>query len=99
MIKLSMECLLQISLENHIYSFNGEIKLQSSGGAIGDSLTGAIASVYVIRWCREFKQKLQNVNIIPDLLQVYVDDETIISKPTPPGGGAGVMVEESHLLG
>ena len=55
MIQLAIECLLRTSLENHVYSFNGEIKLQSSGGAIGDSLTGAIAAVYVIHWSKEFK--------------------------------------------
>ena len=34
MTKLGLESLMRVSLENHIYSFNGEIKLQSSGGAI-----------------------------------------------------------------
>ena len=58
--------------------------LQSSGGAIGDSLTGAIAAVYVIHWSKEFKQKLLDVNIIPDILKIYVDDENIVTKPTPP---------------
>ena len=100
MIKLAMECLLRTSLDNHIYSFNGQIKLQSSGGAIGDSLTGSIASVYVIHWCREFKQKLQNVNIIPEILKVYVDDETIVSKPTPPGAkyvNNELIIDEEQL--
>ena len=43
MTKLALEYLMRVTLENHMYSFNGFIRLQSSGGAIGDSLTGAIA--------------------------------------------------------
>ena len=53
--------------------------------AIGDSLTGAIASVFVLWWCREFKNKLAELNIFPDLLKVYVDDQTIVTKALPLG--------------
>ena len=70
MIKLGLEHLMLVSLKNHIYSFDGKIKLQLSGGAIGDPLTGAIASVYVINWCRQFKSKLSDLGITPKLLQV-----------------------------
>ena len=85
MTKLALEYLMRVSLENHIYSFNGYIRLQSSGGAIGDSLTGAIASVFVIHWAREFKSKLSQMNIFPKMLQIYVDDQNIITLALPLG--------------
>ena len=65
MTKLALEHLMKSSLENHIYSFNGKIMLQSSGGGMGDPLTGAIASVFVINWSRQFKQKLSDLGIPP----------------------------------
>ena len=101
MIQLAIECLLRTSLENHVYNFNGEIRLQSSGGAIGDSLTGAIAAVYMINWCREFKQKLSDININPEILKVYIDDETIFTKSTPPGAkyiNNQLIIDEDQLI-
>ena len=86
MTKLALQHLMKFSLENHTYSFNGKIMLQSSGGAMGDPLTGAIASVFVINWSRQFKQKLSDLGIPPPLLfKVYIDDENIVTKPLPPG--------------
>ena len=85
MIKLAIESLTKISLENHIYSFNGEIRLQSSGGAIGDSLTGAIGSVFVLYWSRKLKEKLLALGITPELFQIYIDDQQFATKALPPG--------------
>ena len=48
MTKLALEILMKTSLKSHLYSFNGEIRLQMRGGAIGDILTGAIMAVYVL---------------------------------------------------
>ena len=85
MIKLALESLMKISLENHICSFDGKIRVQLHGGAIGDSLTGAIGSVYVLYWSRKLKQKLLSMGITPELLQIYVDDQQIVTKALPPG--------------
>ena len=84
MIKLALESLMKISLENHICSFDGKIRVQLHGGAIGDSLTGAIGSVYVLYWSRKLKQKLLSMGITPELLQIYVDDQQIVTKALPP---------------
>ena len=73
---------MKVSL-HFVYSFNGKIRLQLAGGAMGDPLTGAIASVFVIHWARLFKQKLSNINIIPKMLQILVDDQNIFTKATP----------------
>ena len=98
MTQLALEYLMRTSLENHIYSFNGKIKLQSSGGAIGDPLTGAIAAVYVINWARKMKQNLATLNVTPGLFQIFVDDQTIVTKAFPPGtrliDGRLVIVED-----
>ena len=72
-----------------------------SGGAIGDPLTGAIASVYVINWCRQFKSKLSDLGIIPKLLQVFVDDQNIVTKALPPGSkliNNELIIDEEQLI-
>ena len=39
LLSMALEKLMRVSLENHMYEFNGEIRLQSRGGAMGDSET------------------------------------------------------------
>ena len=56
-----------------------------AGGAIGDILTGAIMSVYVLHWARILKQKLETLGITPLLLKIYIDDQNFIIKSLPPG--------------
>ena len=34
-------------MSNHIYVFNGEIRMQSKGGPIGLALTGDVAQVFM----------------------------------------------------
>ena len=55
MTKLALEFLMKTS---HMYSFNGEIRLQMRGGAISDILTLAIMAMYVLYRARILKQKL-----------------------------------------
>ena len=50
MTKLALEILMKTALKSHMYSFNGEIRLQMAGGAIGDILTGSIMATYALYW-------------------------------------------------
>ena len=76
-------------MQNHIYTFNSEIRIQSKGGAIGNILT-----LYMVHWVRIFRQKLSEAAAnIPSfslyLSQVYVDDKNISCEALPLG---------SHLI-
>ena len=73
-----------------MYTFNGKIRRQASGGAIGNSLTGALSALYMLFWVRKFRQKLITTSAgVPDfvlyLMKLYVDDCNYCCEALPPG--------------
>ena len=50
MMGVALEEAVKTAMRNHVYTFNGEVRRQSEGGAIGNKLTGAMAKVYMSRW-------------------------------------------------
>ena len=62
MFKLAFEILINEAMKEHMYSFNGEIRKQTAGGAIGNILTGSLAVCFMVRWCKIFflKESLLN---------------------------------------
>ena len=100
MTKLALEILMKTSLKSHMYTFNGEIRLQMTGGAIGDILTGAIMSVYVLHWARILKQRLATLGIAPHLFKIYIDDQNFIIKGLSPGSrivGDRIVIDEDEV--
>ena len=66
------------------------LRKQSEGGAIGSTLTGAVAVLYTIRWSKEFKARLSEATTeIPNfklfMLKFYIDDGNILSSAFPLG--------------
>ena len=45
-------------MKNHVCQFNNKLYKQKSGGAIGVSLAGDVAQVFMIWWNRELKKRL-----------------------------------------
>ena len=75
---------------NHLYTFNGEIRRQTRGGAIGNVLTGSLATLYMLYWARTFKHRLSEATKnIPSfslyMNQIYVDDKNISCEALPLG--------------
>ena len=75
---------------SHIYSFNGKIYKQKSGGAIGNILTGALATCYMIVLARKFKEAIERATVnlpahILLLLLIYVDDGNMAARALPLG--------------
>ena len=90
MFALALEVLINEAMSNHCYTFNGQIKLQSKGGAIGNVLTGALGALTMVRFTRELKEKLayamqDNPDFVLHLLRIYVDDKNVITTVLPPG--------------
>ena len=83
MTKLALEFLMKTSLKSHMYSFNGEIRLQMRGGAISDILTLAIMAMYVLYRARILKQKLAVLGIALLLFMIYMDDQILFMKSLP----------------
>ena len=78
-------------MTEHLYSFNGELRKRKKGGAIGNVLTGALATIFMIFWCKLFLEKVIEATTkdIPELvihlLKVYVDDENVACEALPQG--------------
>ena len=77
MFATALEVLINQAMENHCYTFNGEIKQQSKGGAIGNILTGSLGALTMVRFTRELKNKLvyamqDNPDFVLHLLKIYV---------------------------
>ena len=90
MFALALELMINTAMEGHMYSFNGKIRRQASGGAIGNSLTGALSALYMLFWVRKFKKKLITASAgVPDfvlyLMKLYVDDCNYCCEALPPG--------------
>ena len=58
MLALALEVAIKVAMGNHLYAFNGSVRLQMEGGPIGNSLSGALAKVYMLWWCRTFLRLL-----------------------------------------
>ena len=80
-----LEIMIIAVMKHHIYTFNGETRLQSDGGPIGLELTGALARVYMIYWDKHFTDLAQKNNIKLDMYKRYVDDVNFVTKALPPG--------------
>ena len=90
MFSVALEVLIKAAMGNHLFSFNGLLRKQSEGGAIGSTLTRAVAVLYTIRWSKEFKERLSvATSEIPDfklyMLKFYIDDGNILSTEFPLG--------------
>ena len=48
----AMKIALLFIMQNHLYTFDNEIKLQSEGGPIGLELTGVLAQLFMVWWDR-----------------------------------------------
>ena len=102
MLALALEVGVKACLENHSYSLGTDWRRQANGGAIGLKLTGAIAKVFMVWWCRAFGQTVRaaTVNLGFDLYlhMFYVDDHNLAMEELPPGSryreGKVVIVPE-----
>ena len=80
---LANQC--RVIMNNHVYTFGGKTYLQRGKGCIGDTGIGVIALLTMIWWSRKLKEKLNNVNIINELLKIFVDDVNGVFKPVKAG--------------
>ena len=60
MIAKALEISIKAAMSEHIYSFNNQIMKQAEGGAIGNVLTGALATCYMLYWTKIFVAALSS---------------------------------------
>ena len=90
MFGVALETMINTAMSNHIYSFDGKLRRQQSGGAIGNILTASLAVMYMIKWKRDFDMRsqeamseLENVRIVKS--KFYIDDGNHMSESIPLG--------------
>ena len=103
MLALALAELIKTVMGNHVYCHDRDISKQAGGGSIGNSLTGALATIFMLWWSRLFKDKVKDATVnLPDFimyfLKYYVDDGNLGSEALPPGSrlvdGVVEVVEE-----
>jgi hypothetical protein len=94
MFTIAMKVTPLFIMENHMYTFDNEIKLQSRGGPIGLQLTGVLAQLFMVWWDREFEHKMKEIELRLWMYKRYVDDvNSIMSVPK-----MGLRFEGSNLV-
>ena len=74
----ALEVMLVVCMNNHVYQFDNNIRLQKQGGPIGLRLTGEIADCLMIHWDKLFLEKLKSLNMVPELYTRFKDDIAVV---------------------
>ena len=74
----AMKVVLLFIMENHMYTFNNKIRLQSRGSPIGLELTGVLAQLFMVWWDRQFAKKVEDNGLTLRVYKRYVDDINVI---------------------
>ena len=90
MLALALEIAIKVAMGNHLYSFNGSVRLQLEGGPIGNQLSGALAKVYMLYRCRTFLRRLTAATsglalFCLYMMLFYVDDVNLAMEEMAPG--------------
>ena len=65
-------------MRNHLYQFEGKVRIQREGGSIGLAATGVIARIRMGRWSHKFKDMCRSNSLTLDMYKAYVDDENLL---------------------
>ena len=67
-------------MDNHIYEFANEIRIQKQGGPIGLKLTGEIADCLMMDWDKKLLEELKGHQIIPQVYTRFKDDIQLVTE-------------------
>ena len=91
MLTEALRVVLTFIMKNHVYKFDGTVRKQAKGGAIGLQLTGVLAQIFMVWWDREFKARVERLGIPLYMYKRYVDD-IIVGTVEPGAKIAGGML-------
>ena len=66
--------MLILCMDNHVYQFENQYRIQKQGGPIGLKLTGEIADCLMIDWDQKLLAKLKVYKMIPEIYTRFKDD-------------------------
>ena len=83
MVALMLREQVKVMMKNHLYSFDGHLYRQVTGGSIGLLLTSTTARAVLGMFDREFKRLLSELNLGLLLQKRYVDDLNMATRAVP----------------
>ena len=81
-------------MNNHVYQFSNQIRIQNKGGPIGLKLTGEIADCIMIDWDKKLLAKLKDFELIPDVYTRFKDDIDVVIETLEKGS----ILEEDKIV-
>ena len=81
-------------MNNYVYQFSNQIRIQNKGGSIGLKLTGEIADCIMIAWDKKLLAKLKDFELIPDVYTRFKDDIDVVIETLEKGS----MLEEDKIV-
>ena len=90
----ALEIMLVTCMENHLYQFNGTVRIQNKGGPIGLKLTGEIADCIMIDWDKILLAKLEKLGLVPEIYTRFKDDIQIVNETLE----KGTKIKEGRLV-
>ena len=78
MLRKVVEIGVKTLMRNHLYQFEGKVRIQREGGSIGLAATGVIARIRMGRWSHKFKDMCRSNSLTLDMYKAYVDDENLL---------------------
>merc|ERR1711954_352600 len=78
-------------MDNHIFKFESDIRVQTNEGGIGLTITGVLSELKMLSWWMMLSKKLKKMEIDIDLDDRFVDDFTLVPTELPQGT---VIVED-----
>ena len=73
-----VEIAVRTTFRNHLYQFEGKMRVQAEGGPIGLRLTGVVARIVMDYWARKFKELVKANNLTIYMFRKYVDDINLV---------------------
>ena len=70
--------LCKVIMNFQVYSFRDDIMLQEGHDCIGDKAIGVIALLVMIWWANTLKEKLEEVEIVNEMMKIFADDVNTI---------------------
>ena len=98
MLGCLVKCAIKLVMKNNFYTFNNIIRKPGKGGAIGNKLTEMLGKLLMKRFDKKYLKLLEKLDILSELYERYVDDETDAMAALDPGvrfnGKKLVLVKE-----
>ena len=93
--------MLTTCMDNHVYQFGSQMRVQKQGGPIGLKLTGEIADCLMIDWDKKLLAKLKSFKIIPEVYTRFKDDIELVLESLEKGSNlfdGEIVVDENQKI-